>query len=124
MIEDWTTYYINDITTTYQNQRTAQILNACTYSIFLTDDEDLIEDITAEQQAYLENKTNYDLSIDIAETKDGYSFEPIINGEIIDKDSLKAFVTKDINNQLTEINHHLRHVKKTILDNLKDIPIK
>lgn len=124
MIEDWTTYYINDITTTYQNQRTAQILNACTYPVFLTDDEDLIEDITAKQQAYLENKTTYNLSIDIAETKDGYSFEPIINGEIIDEDSLKTIVTKDINNQLTEINHHLRHVKKTILDNLKNIPIK
>lgn len=124
MIEDWTTYYTNDLEITYQNQRTTQILNACTYPVFLTDDEDLIDDITAEQQAYLENKTAYDLSIDIAETEDGYSFEPIINGEIIDKDSLKAIVTKDINNQLTEINHHLRHVKKTILDNLKNIPIK
>ena len=124
MIEDWTTYYINDITTTYQNQRTAQILNACTYPVFLTDDEDLIEDITAKQQAYLENKTTYNLSIDMTETDDGYSFEPIITGEIIDEDSLKDIVTEDVNNQLTEINYHLRHVKKTILDNLKNIPIK
>ena len=124
MIEDWTTYYINDITTTYQNQRTAQILNACTYPVFLSDDENRIEDITAEQQEYLENKTNYDLSIDMTETDNGYSFEPIINGELINEDSLKDIVTEDVDNQLTEINYHLKHVKKTILDNLKNIPIK
>lgn len=109
------------MSTTYHIQQTAEILGSCTYPVFLTDDEDLIENVTVEQQEYLKDKTNYNLSIDMTETNDGYSFEPIINGELLDEDSLKALVTND---QLIEINYHLNHVKKTILNNLKDIPTK
>lgn len=87
----------------------------------MTDDEDRIDKLTAEQQEYLEDKTDYNLSIDMTETDDGYSFEPIINGELLDEDSLKALVTND---QLIEINYHFKQVKKTILDSLKDIPTK
>lgn len=57
----------------------------------------------------------------MTETDDGYSFEPIINGKLLDEDSLKALVTDD---QLIEINYHFKHVKKAILDSLKDIPTK
>ena len=120
-IEEWTNYCINDMTETYQTRQTAEILASCTYPVFLTDDEDRIDELTAEQQEYLEGKTDYDLSIDMTETDDGYSFEPIINGELLDEDSLKAIVTK---NQLTEINYHFKQVKKAILDSLKDIPRK
>lgn len=120
-IEEWTNYCINDMTETYQTRQTAEILSNCTYPVFLTDNEDRIDELTAEQQEYLEDKTNYDLSIDMTETEDGYSFEPIINGELLDEDSLKAIVTK---NQLTEINYHFKQVKKAILDSLKDIPRK
>ena len=112
------------MTTTYQTHQIAEILSNCTYPVFLTNDEDRIDELTAEQQEYLEGKTDYDLSIDITETDDGYSVEPTINGEIIDEDSLKAIVTENINNQLTEINHHLKHVKKAIESSLKDIPTK
>ena len=120
-IENWTEYCINDMTAAYQTRQIAEILANCTYPVFLTNDEDRIDKLTAEQQEYLENKTNYDLSIDMTETEEGYSFEPIINGELLDEDSLKAIVTDD---QLTEINYHLKHVKKTILNSLKDIPRK
>lgn len=120
-IENWTEYCINDMTASHQIRQTAEILSNCTYPVFLTDDEDRIDELTAEQQEYLEDKTNYDLSIDMTETEDGYSFEPIINGELLDKDSLKTLVTDD---QLTEINYHFKHVKKAILDSLKDIPTK
>lgn len=57
----------------------------------------------------------------MTETNDGYSFEPIINGELLDEDSLKALITND---QLIEINYHFKYVKKAILDSLKDIPTK
>ena len=120
-IENRTNYCINDMLTISQIRQTAEILSNCIYPVFLTDDEDRIDELTAEQQEYLENKTNYDLSIDMTETKDGYSFEPIINGELLNEDILKAIVTED---QLTEINYHLNHVKKTIFDSLKDIPTK
>ena len=120
-IEEWTNYCINNMTETYQTRQIAEILSNCTYPVFLTDDEDRIDELTAEQQEYLEDKTDYDLSIDMTETENGYSFEPIINGELLDEDSLKAIVT---NNQLTEINYHLNHVKKAILDSLKNIPTK
>lgn len=120
-LEKWTEYCINDMSTTYHIQQTAEILASCTYPVFLTDDEDRIDELTAEQQEYLEDKTNYDLSIDMTETDDGYSFEPIINGELLDKNNLKALVTDD---QLIEINYHLKQVKKAILDSLKDIPTK
>lgn len=120
-IEKWTNYCINDMTETSQTRQTAEILSNCTYPVFLTDDEDRIDELTAEQQEYLEGKTNYDLSIDMTETNDGYSFEPIINGELLDEDSLKSLVTDD---QLIEINYHFKHVKKAILDSLKDIPTK
>lgn len=120
-IEEWTNYCINDMTAAYQTRQIAEILTNCTYPVFLTDDEDCIDELTAEQQEYLEDKTNYDLSIDMTETEDGYSFEPIINGELLDEDSLKAIVTED---QLTEINYHLKHVKKAIFDSLKDISRK
>ena len=120
-IEEWTNYCINDMTETYHIQQTAEILASCTYPVFLTDDEDRIDKLTAEQQEYLKDKTNYNLSIDMTETEDGYSFEPIINGELLDEDSLKTLVTDD---QLIEINYHLKHVKKAILDSLKDIPTK
>lgn len=120
-LEKWVNYCINDMSTTYHIQQTAEILSNCTYPVFLTDNEDRIDELTAEQQEYLEDKTNYDLSIDMTETEDGYSFEPIINGELLDKDSLKTLVTDD---QLTEINYHFKHVKKAILDSLKDIPTK
>ena len=120
-IENWTNYCINDMTETYHIRQITEIISNCTYPVFLTDDEHRIDELTAEQQEYLENKTNYDLSIDMTETKDGYSFEPIINGELLDEDSLKAIVT---NGQLTEINYHFKHVKKTIFDSLKDIPTK
>ena len=109
------------MTITYQTRQTAEILASCTYPVFLTDDEDRIDELTAKQQEYLEGKTDYDLSIDMTETEDGYSFEPVINGELLDEDSLKAIVTDD---QLIEINYHFKHVKKTILDSLKDIPTK
>ena len=117
----WVNYNINDMLTTSQIRQTAEILSNCTYPVFLTDDEDRIDELTAEQQEYLEGKTDYDLSIDMTETEDGYSFEPIINGELLDEDSLKALVT---NNQLIEINYHFKQVKKAILDSLKDIPTK
>ena len=120
-LEKWVNYCINDMTITSQTRQTAEILSNCTYPVFLTDDEDRIDELTAEQQEYLEDKTNYDLSIDMTETEDGYSFEPIINGELLDEDSLKALVTDD---QLIEINYHFKHVKKAILDSLKDIPTK
>lgn len=120
-IEKWTNYCINDMTETSQTHQTAEILSNCTYPVFLTDDEDRIDELTAEQQEYLEGKTNYDLSIDMTEANDGYSFEPIINGELLDEDSLKSLVTDD---QLIEINYHFKHVKKAILDSLKDIPTK
>jgi len=120
-LEKWVNYCINDMTITSQTRQTAEILSNCTYPVFLTDDEDRIDELTAEQQEYLEDKTDYDLSIDMTETEDGYSFEPIINGELLDEDSLKALVTDD---QLIEINYHFKHVKKTILDSLKDIPTK
>lgn len=120
-IENWTNYCINNMTTSHHIRQIAEILSNCIYPVFLTDDEDRIDELTAEQQEYLENKTNYDLSIDMTETENGYSFEPIINGELLNEDILKAIVTED---QLTEINYHLNHVKKTILDSLKDIPIK
>lgn len=120
-LKESTNYCISDITTSYQLRQIAAILRSCIYPVFLTDDEDLIDELTAEQQEYLEDKTNYDLSIDMTETEDGYSFEPIINGELLDKDSLKTLVTDD---QLTEINYHFKHVKKAILDSLKDIPTK
>ena len=120
-IEKWTNYCINDMTETSQTRQTAEILSNCTYPVFLTDDEDRIDKLTAEQQEYLEGKTNYDLSIDMTEANDGYSFEPIINGELLDEDSLKSLVTDD---QLIEINYHFKHVKKAILDSLKDIPTK
>lgn len=120
-IEEWTNYCINDMTAAYQTRQIAEILSNCTYPVFLTDDEDRIDELTAEQQEYLEDKTDYDLSIDMTETDDGYSFEPIINGELLDEDSLKALVT---NNQLIEINYHFKQVKKAILDSLKDIPTK
>ena len=117
----WVNYNINDMLTTSQIRQTAEILSNCTYPVFLTDDEDRIDELTAEQQEYLEGKTDYDLSIDMTETEDCYSFEPIINGELLDEDSLKALVT---NNQLIEINYHFKQVKKAILDSLKDIPTK
>lgn len=120
-LKESTNYCISNITTSYQLRQIAAILRSCIYPVFLTDNEDLIEDITAKQQKYLENKTNYDLSIDMTETEDGYSFEPIINGELLDEDSLKTLVTDD---QLTEINYHFKQVKKAILDSLKDIPTK
>ena len=120
-LEKRVNYCINDMLTTSQIRQTAEILSNCTYPVFLTDNEDRIDELTAEQQEYLEGKTNYDLSIDMTETDDGYSFEPIINGELLDEDNLKAIVTED---QLTEINYHLNHVKKTILDSLKDVPTK
>ena len=120
-LEKRVNYNINDMLTTSQIRQTAEILSNCTYPVFLTDDEDRIDELTAEQQEYLEGKTDYDLSIDMTETEDGYSFEPIINGELLDEDSLKALVT---NNQLIEINYHFKQVKKAILDNLKDIPTK
>lgn len=120
-IEKWTNYCINDMTETSQTRQTAEILSNYTYPVFLTDDEDRIDELTAEQQEYLEGKTNYDLSIDMTEANDGYSFEPIINGELLDEDSLKSLVTDD---QLIEINYHFKHVKKAILDSLKDIPTK
>ena len=120
-IEEWTEYCINDMTAAYQTRQIAEILSNCTYPVFLTDDEDRIDELTAKQQEYLEDKTDYDLSIDMTETEDGYSFEPIINGELLDEDSLKALVTND---QLIEINYHFKHVKKTILNSLKDIPTK
>lgn len=109
------------MTITSQTRQIAEILSNCTYPVFLTDNEDRIDELTAEQQEYLEDKTNYDLSIDMTETEDGYSFEPIINGELLDEDSLKTLVTND---QLIEINYHLKHVKKAILNSLKDIPTK
>lgn len=120
-LEKRVNYNINDMLTTSQIRQTAEILSNCTYPVFLTDDEDRIDELTAEQQEYLEGKTDYDLSIDMTETEDGYSFEPIINGELLDEDSLKALVT---NNQLIEINYHFKQVKKAILDSLKDIPTK
>ena len=120
-LNKWVNYCLNDMTITYQTRQTAEILSNCTYPVFLTDDEDRIDELTAEQQEYLEGKTDYDLSIDMTETDDGYSFEPIINGELLDENSLKAIVTK---NQLTEINYHFKQVKKAILDNLKDISTK
>ena len=73
------------------------------------------------ETAHFSGRVVHDLSIDMTETKDGYSFEPIINGELLDEDSLNAIVTED---QLTEINYHFKQVKKTILDSLKDIPTK
>ena len=120
-IEEWTNYCINDMTETYQTRQIAEILSNCTYPVFLTDDEDRIDELTAEQQEYLEDKTDYDLSIDMTETEDGYSFEPIINRELLDKDSLNAIVTND---QLIKINYHFKYVKKAILDSLKNIPTK
>ena len=121
VLKEWLHYCLNDITITYQTRQTTEILASGTYPVFLTDDEDRIDELTAEQQEYLEDKTNYDLSIDMTETEDGYSFEPIINGELLDEDSLKAIVTDD---QLTEINYHFKQVKKAILNSLKDIPTK
>lgn len=123
-IENWTEYCINDMTAAYQTHQIAEILANCTYPVFLTDDEDHIDELTAEQQEYLEGKPDYNLSIDMTETDDGYSFEPIINGERLDEDSLKAIVTEDVDTQLTEINYHLNHVKKAIFDSLKNIPTK
>jgi hypothetical protein len=120
-LNKWVNYCPNDMTITHQTRQPAEILANCTYPVFLTDDEDRIDELTAEQQEYLEDKTNYDLSIDMTETDDGYSFEPIINGELLDKNNLKALVTDD---QLTEINYHFKQVKKAILDSLKDIPTK
>ena len=120
-LEKRVNYNINDMLTTSQIRQTAEILSNCTYPVFLTDDEDRIDELTAEQQEYLEGKTDYDLSIDMTETDNGYSFEPIINGELLDEDSLKAIVTK---NQLTKINYHFKQVKKAILDSLKYIPTK
>lgn len=120
-IENWTEYCINDMITTYQTRQIAEILSNCTYPVFLTDDEDRIDELTAEQQEYLEGKTDYDLSIDMTETDDGYSFEPIINGKLLNENNLKTLVTDD---QLIEINYHFKHVKKAILDSLKDIPTK
>ena len=121
VLKEWLHYCLNDMTITYQTRQTTEILASGTYPVFLTDDEDRIDELTAEQQEYLEDKTNYDLSIDMTETEDGYSFEPIINGELLDEDSLKAIVTDD---QLTEINYHFKQVKKAILNSLKDIPTK
>lgn len=121
VLKEWLQYFINDMTTTYQTRQTAEILSNCTYPVFLTNNEDRIDELTAEQQEYLEGKTDYDLSIDITETEDGYSFEPIINGKLLDEDSLKALVTND---QLIEINYHFKQVKKAILNSLKDIPTK
>lgn len=123
-LNKWVNYCINNMSTTYHIQQTAEILGSCTYPVFLTDDEDLIENVTVEQQEYLKDKTNYNLSIDMTETDDGYSFEPIINGELLDEDSLKAIITENVNTQLTEINHHLKHVKKAIKSSLKNIPTK
>ena len=120
-LEKRVNYNINDMLTTSQIRQTAEILSNCTYPVFLTDDEDRIDELTAKQQEYLEDKTNYDLSIDMTETEDGYSFEPIINGELLDEDSLKAIVTND---QLIEINYHFKHVKKAIESSLKNIPTK
>lgn len=120
-LNKWVNYCLNDMTITYQTRQTAEILASCTYPVFLTDDEDRIDELTAEQQEYLEDKTKYDLSIDMTETDDGYSFEPIINGELLDENNLKALVTDD---QLIEINYHFKQVKKAILDSLKDIPTK
>ena len=121
VLKEWLQYFINDMTTTYQTHQIAEILSNCTYPVFLTNDEDRIDELTAEQQEYLEGKTDYDLSIDMTETDDGYSFEPIINGELLDENNLKALVTDD---QLIEINYHFKQVKKAILDSLKDIPTK
>ena len=120
-LNKWVNYCLNDMTITSQTRQTAEILSNCTYPVFLTDDEDRIDELTAEQQEYLEDKTNYDLSIDMTETDDGYSFEPLINSELLDENNLKTLVT---NGQLTEINYHLKHVKKAILNSLKDIPTK
>ena len=58
-IENWTEYCINDMTAAYQTRQIAEILANCTYPVFLTNDEDRIDKLTAEQQEYLENKTNH-----------------------------------------------------------------
>lgn len=112
----------------YKNYGTGDLFkdlkNLCTYPVFLTDDEDRIDDITAVQQAYLENKTNYGLSIDYYETEDGFSFEPIINGEPLTRESFEATVTENSVIELDNINCHLNRTKQYILEKLNDIPIK
>ena len=49
-IENWTEYRINDMTAAYQTRQIAEILSNCIYPVFLTDDEDRIDKLTAEQQ--------------------------------------------------------------------------
>ena len=126
--EDWAAYYPEKTIDVYKNYRTGDLFkdlkNLCTYPVFLTDDEDRIDTITAVQQAYLENKTNYGLSIDYYETKDGFSFEPIINGEPLTKESFEATVTENSVIELDNINCHLNRTKQYILEKLKDIPTK
>lgn len=128
MSKDWSTYYPEKTIDVYKNYKTGDLFkdlkNLCTYPVFLTDDEDRIDDITALQQAYLENKTDYGLSIDYYETKDGFSFEPIINGEPLTKESFEATVTKNSVIELDNINCHLNRTKQYILEKLKDIPTK
>lgn len=125
---DWTPYYPKKTIDIYKNYKTGDLFknlkNLCTYPIFLTDDEDRIDNVTALQQAYLENKTNYELSIDYYETKDGFSFEPVINGEPLTRESFEATVTKNNVIELDNINCHLDRTKQYILEKLKDIPTK
>lgn len=125
---DWAPYYPKKTIDVYKNYKTGDLFkdlkNLCTYPVFLTDDKDLIDDITALQQAYLENKTNYGVSIDYYETEDGFSFEPIINGEPLTRESFEATVTKNIPVELDNINCHLDRTKQYILEKLKDTPIK
>ena len=122
---DWAPYYPKKTIDSYKTGDLFKDLkNLCTYPIFLTDDEDLIDNITAVQQAYLENKTDYGLSIDCYETKNGFSFEPIINGEPLTKESFEATVTKNSVIELDNINCHLDRTKQYILEKLKDIPTK
>ena len=126
--EDWAQYYPEKTIDIYKNYKTGDLFkdlkNLCTYPVFLTDDEDRIDDITALQQAYLENKTDYGLSIDYYETKDGFSFEPILNGERLTKESFEATVTENSVTELDNINCHLNRTKQYILEKLNDIPTK
>ena len=123
---DWAPYYPKKTIDIYKNYGTGDLFkdlkNLCTYPIFLTDDEDRIDTITALQQAYLENKTDYGLSIDYYETKDGFSFEPIINGEPLTKENFEATVTENSVIELDNINCHLDRTKQYILEKLNDIP--
>ena len=125
---DWAPYYPKKAIDSYKNYKTGDLFkdlkNLCTYPVFLTDDEDLIDNITALQQTYLENKTNYSLSIDYYETKDGFSFKPIINGEPLTRESFEATVTKNNVIELDNINYHLDRTKQYILEKLKDVPTK